>query len=29
MARPGVTDWWAQGRAAGVRDTARALDSTV
>jgi hypothetical protein len=24
-----ATDWWAQGRAQGVRDAARALDSTV
>ena len=27
--RPGVTDWWARGRAQGVRDAARALDSTA
>jgi hypothetical protein len=27
--RPGTTDWWARGRAAGVRDAARAMDSTV
>ena len=27
--RPGATDWWARGRAQGVRDAARALDSTA
>ena len=27
--RPGATDWWARGRAQGVRDAALALDSTA
>ncbi len=27
--RPGVTDWWARGRAQGARDAARAQDSTA